>query len=504
MKVTSGAVDSNVWGGGGVRFPGVVVLVSLALGIALAVLLTPGSVAADWQDELIVPIVLEEGRTPPNVVEPPIVVQETRDEPRLVQRDVQGQSDVTITQSSTRLISNTVQTRFGQSDLSHDHAQAFTTGNHSAGYTVTSVTLSMRKFAGTQPTYEASINTDGSGAPGTLVGKLNTPSPPTTTGYVDRQFTASDGAIDLEANTTYWFFINSSSGTSVTNVSTTTSDNEDSGGADGWSIADKRLLRNNSVTNWGGSTDALRLAINGYETPAPALVSAEVNGTSLVLTFDNDLNTTSRTAARQFGIRFGGGALQRATAISISGRQVTLTVPEVRVGQVVTVSYTVPTSNPLKGSNGAEVDAFADQAVKVNTGPAYGRLPESGKVRDAVYVTYTNADGEDETVEAKAYSADSETLYDYFVSECTALRSATTLRDYSWNNADGRQMMSRNGWKWVEVQNANGDVTGTRPMTISECASNKLYQRQQFCENYTTGQLAPSNEDNVCPDDRSW
>ena len=100
----------------------------------------------------------------------------------------------------------------------------------------------------------------------------------------------------------------------------------------------------------------------------------------MVLTFDQNLETTSRTAARQFGIKFGGGALQNATcdlnqwergdahsAGGESGRQ------------VVTVSYTKPTRNPLKGTNDEEVVAISDQDVTVNTGPAYGSLPEGSE-----------------------------------------------------------------------------------------------------------------------------
>ncbi len=69
MKVTSGIVGSRL----GVRFPGVVVLVSLALGIALALLLIPGTVGAGGPDGFIAPIVLEEGRIAPDVVERPSV-----------------------------------------------------------------------------------------------------------------------------------------------------------------------------------------------------------------------------------------------------------------------------------------------------------------------------------------------------------------------------------------------------------------------------------------------
>ena len=50
------------------RFPARAALLVLA---ALLLAALAGPVGADWQDEFIVPIVLEENRTPPNVVEPP-------------------------------------------------------------------------------------------------------------------------------------------------------------------------------------------------------------------------------------------------------------------------------------------------------------------------------------------------------------------------------------------------------------------------------------------------
>ena len=88
MKVTSGIVGSSL----GVRFPGVVVLVSLAMGIALALLLAAlaGPAAADGPYDFLIPIVLEEGRTPPKMVDPPNV---------RVQRDVPGQGGVGVRQT---------------------------------------------------------------------------------------------------------------------------------------------------------------------------------------------------------------------------------------------------------------------------------------------------------------------------------------------------------------------------------------------------------------------
>ena len=403
---------------------------------------------------------------------------------------------------STALVSNITETAVDTTgiDFSADYAQSFRTGSNSAGYRLTSITIDMKSTAA--PTYTAAIHAGTSAPNATAVANGTLTNPTLATTFTNVEFSASGNGIDLDANTTYWLVFDGDNANTTTHFTVTGSDAQT---GTGWGIGNDRLAGTMGSTGLGSvgtGPNVFRFTVEGYaKVTPPALVSAEVTGTTLVLTYDKDLNTASRTAARQFGIKFGGGALQGATRISISGKQVTLTVPEVRSGQVVTVSYTVPTRNPLKGSNGEATAAFSDQAVTVKTGPAYGRLPASGNVRDAVYVTADNG----EVSEVGAYSADRETLWDYFESQCTHLRSVSDpYRDYSLFNADGRRIQARNGWKWVEVQNAAGDVTHTRAMTINECASNALYQRQAFCNNYTVGQLAPSNRDNVCPADRSW
>ena len=496
MKVTSGILGSH----SGTRLLWITVLVSLALGITLALLLTRGSVAADGQDEFTAPIVLEEIRTPPKVLEPPSVRE---------QRQVQGQGASITQQTSGTLVSNLKQGN-ADIDLTSDHAQWFGTGSNSQGYKLTSVEMIMKSTVA-KPSYTVSI-WSGDAGPSTQVGK-NLVNPTLTSAWNTVDFAATGSGIDLTNNKTYWVVIDSSVSNADTDIRVTASNNEDSA-APGWSIGNVRRHRPFGDTTWGTTlnTNVVKIAVIGYAIVKPGLVSAEVNGTSLVLTYDNGLDTASRTAARQFGIKLGGGALQRATAISISGRQVTLTVPEVRAGQVVTVSYTKPTSNPLKGSTGPEVDAIVDQPVTVNTAPAYGRLPESGKVRDAVYVTYNNADGEQEAVENRAASADRETLYDYFYDSCSAVRSLTTVHDYSQHteivtpSGATRTVMTqaRNGWKWVWVQDANGAVTGTRPETVSECASHGMYLRQQNCANEEWLRRNPHLHEGTCPDDRTW
>ena len=197
MKITTGKLGPHF----GLGLLKTAVLVSLALGIALTLTLTPGSAAAEGQDELVAPIDLEEGRIAPvlleppslpeppperavdeppsvpeppqvrTVVEPPSVLEETRDAPKGVQRQVQGKG-VSITQTSSTLISNRNLTgKTGDTAITKEQAQSFTTGSDSSGYTLTSVEMRVHA-GGTQMNYSVSIRADSSGNPSTTLGTL--------------------------------------------------------------------------------------------------------------------------------------------------------------------------------------------------------------------------------------------------------------------------------------------------------------------------------------------
>ncbi len=97
------------------------------------------------------------------------------------------------------------------------------------------------------------------------------------------------------------------------------------------------------------------------------------------------------------------------------------------------------------------------------------------------------------------------TLYDHYVSQCTHIRSVSDpYRDYSLFDADGRRIQASNGWKYVYAQDSQGNVTGTRPMLVSECASHGLYQRQSFCSSEDLKARNGHIWDDICPDVRTW
>ena len=113
------------------------------------------------------------------------------------------------------------------------------------------------------------------------------------------------------------------------------------------------------------------------DTTAPTLSSATVDGTALVITFNETLAAAASLANSAFAVKkMPSGGIEQTVSLSgspsISGATVTLTLAAaaVQTDTVVKVSYTKPgtdSNNRLEDGAGNEVADFADQAVTNNT-----------------------------------------------------------------------------------------------------------------------------------------
>ena len=162
-----------------------------------------------------------------------------------------------VIQSPTRaLVSNIGQTSESngyEADTGIRYAPSFNTGPEAV--TLDSVELDVETAPATTSDVSVAIHRDASGDPGS---KLYDLANPATIGTGVQKFTAP-AAARLDADTTYYVVI-SSSGSTI-KMSFTNSDNEDAGGADGWTIDDDMHFNRGS---WDTDRSVIQIRVNGH------------------------------------------------------------------------------------------------------------------------------------------------------------------------------------------------------------------------------------------------
>ena len=103
--------------------------------------------------------------------------------------------------------------------------------------------------------------------------------------------------------------------------------------------------------------------VTGDGTP-PRFVRADVDGTALSVTFDEQLDPASVPAAHAFFVTREGGSRIGGQAITLAGRMATVTLAQaLQAGETATMSYRKPATNPLRDIAGNEVASYSVRAV---------------------------------------------------------------------------------------------------------------------------------------------
>ena len=156
-------------------------------------------------------------------------------------------------------------------------AQSFTTGSQSGGYTVTHVDIGSDDAEG--DAFSAAIyTTNSSGHPVSEVAALT---PPSSFATGTLTFTVPANTT-LAASTTYSVRIVNSSSSDPARIDTTTSNDEDTGAASGWSIGDGAHRKTSPTSgSWTVRTASIRIAIR-YNPPPnnPATGAPTITGTA--------------------------------------------------------------------------------------------------------------------------------------------------------------------------------------------------------------------------------
>ncbi|WP_419554669.1 Calx-beta domain-containing protein [Candidatus Poriferisodalis sp.] len=178
---------------------------------------------------------------------------------------------------ATTLVKNTGQSAGVPRGLSSTQprlAQQFTAGTSEAGYTLSSIgidfnTISNTNFVGGQLT--VTLNANSSGNPGAALCTLSDPD--TFSGSGVHTFVVPATCPTLAAGTAYFVVVERSGFFGTVTFNSTSANNEDAGGATGWSIGNDSHQYGSG--SWGSFVQSLRIEINGsvFVPPPPVRVT---------------------------------------------------------------------------------------------------------------------------------------------------------------------------------------------------------------------------------------
>ena len=196
---------------------------------------------------------------------------------------------------TTVLVDNSAQVGLIPSNSNRFLAQAFTTGNNTAGYTVTSVwlSLSVNPFASDE-SVSVVIRADNNGEPGDLVATLVNPD---TIQTGNNRFTTPVNTV-LEANTTYWLSIHEGVSNRASVLILTGIDET---GLTGWSIANTVLYRDEESSDWESPPilTPMYMSIAGYANlytePAHLTVGTPITPVTPSVTYTDVVTSYSAT-----------------------------------------------------------------------------------------------------------------------------------------------------------------------------------------------------------------
>ncbi len=177
------------------------------------------------------------------------------------------------------LVSNLGQSEGNDYELHlFDAAQAFSTGGNALGYTLGSVDVQFAQLtdAATASKLSVSVHAESDGRPGGVVGTLAWPAFSPFSSVQRLRFAAPGSGISLAADTEYFVVLdNHGSLSGINRVDSAASDDEDSGGTPGFSIADSSFARSSNVSSGSWSaprTEIVKIAVNGTANAASDLL----------------------------------------------------------------------------------------------------------------------------------------------------------------------------------------------------------------------------------------
>ncbi|MYB21710.1 MAG: hypothetical protein F4Y29_04160 [Chloroflexi bacterium] len=315
------------------------------------------------------------------------------------------------------------------SEASSIQAQAFTTGSNSVQYVLNTVEL---RFTGTSNATTLLVKIFTTNSDGTPNAEHATLTNPDSIGNGTQAFTAPDDTT-LDPSTTYAVVITSSIGGSLAgNVERIDSTGEDSGGADGWTIADNRLWKSVPEDAWtSDDTNLLKIRIKGTilgnnepefdaETATRTVPENSVSGTNVgdpVSAMDDDSEDTleyrlTGTDASSFTIESASGQIKTSAALNFESKDSYSVVVEVRDSKNDAGAADTVWDDTIAVT--INVDDVDEPPVITSTGAGFATISVAENTPDTtILATYTADDPENGTLVWTLTGADSN-LFDLF------------------------------------------------------------------------------------------
>ena len=284
-------------------------------------------------------------------------------------------------------------------------AQEFTTGANPAGYTLSSIGFSFDSITSTSTAgadLVVRLHADSSGDPaGTALCTLTDPA--TFSGSGVQTFNAPTVPCDtLEANTTYFAVVErvASTATATIALDITSSDNEDTGGADGWTIGNS--LHEYMNDTWSSDADHnFRVAVRGYANnnppeftdTAPTTRSVDENTASATNIGAAVAATDPESDTLVYGLT--GTDASSFTIDTTSGQLKTSASLDFETDSSYSVNVTVHDGKDAVGGDDTTVDATIAVTISVNNKDEAGTvtLPATFTGGTATTASVTDPDG---------------------------------------------------------------------------------------------------------------
>ena len=381
-------------------------------------------------------------------------------------------------QTVTTFVKNTGQTADGFeqtfSSTFSGHAVSFTTGSNATGYPLDSIGINFSNIADTSTAADAltvTLNADNSGVPGDALCTLNDPATFTASGVhkFSAPTTGTDLCPTLAAGTTYFVVMTSSSFTTAITLPVTTTSDEDSGAAAGWSIGHSRYVL--SFGAWSSnSSQAYLIEVNGAApaaTPGVTISESTLDVTeggatdtyTVVLDTAPTGDVTIAVTETSADISVSATTLTFGTANWSAAQTVTVTAVDdstTESEETVTITHSVSaTADTTNYPTTLAVDSVSVTVTDNDAAPPGAPVLTAAAKNESIELTWTIAD----------HGTSDITRFDYRIKQTTGGTYPATWTDTgaAASNTGGSATIGSltNGTQYtVQVRGVNSDGEG--------------------------------------------